>query len=428
MTDTGIPTGGRDGVSPSLSAFMAWKVLVFPWMKLQLTKDKTIDVKMPWERSAAGGSFCRRGGLSDVTGVCIDASDARGCPAVRLQRRKGVIQLVAAGFVPPPDGPLPTSWDDIREQVRWSLPHAFQAPQAALAVCSPDMFIRQTTVDAIAADEKTSSAASAPVKKKLGVRRDPPPPATGKKPSARIDAPVPFVPVSHDGNRFVTAPLDEAPFILQAGLPEYQVLWLSRLLPEGHRPTACSVQVAPAAMLAALHESPDFVSAGGTAVAVFVTRSTIYFAGYRKGTLLLFRECPGAAGSEVMRELVKSGLSVTDDLVDTILEDTLIDPRPALEPLVRPVLQQLQLSLDYLAQRHDVHVDRVFLMGLSAGARYWSSFAEETLGMPFVSPGVFDGISCASGGARMPQDITAGSSQAYLVALGAARAAMGGGQ
>ena len=102
-------------------------------MKLQLTKDKTIDVKMPWEKSAAGGSFGRRG-PSDVTGVFLDPANPRGCPAVRLQRRKGTVQVVAAGFVPPPEGNLPTSWDDLHNQVKWSLPHDFQAPQAALAV------------------------------------------------------------------------------------------------------------------------------------------------------------------------------------------------------------------------------------------------------------------------------------------------------
>ena len=398
-------------------------------MKLQLTKDKTIDVKMPWEKSAAGGSFGRRG-PSDVTGVFWDPADPRGCPAVRLQRRKGTVQIVAAGFVPPPDGKMPSSWDDLHDQAKWSLPHPFQAPQAALAVSSPDMFVRQTTVDALLADEQSqsSSAAAAPAKKKLGVRRnaDPPPSEKEKKAGQPIKAPDPYVPASYGGNRFVIVPLDENPFILQAGLPEYQVLWLSRLLPEGHRPTACSVQVAPAALLASLLQQPDFVAAGGTAVAVFVTRTSIYFAAYRKGALLLFRECPGALGYEVMRELVKTGLSVTDDLVESILENALIDPRPALEPLVSPVLQQLQLSLDYLAQRYDVHVDRVFLMGLSAGARYWSSFAEETIGVPFVSPGAFEGFDNLAKGVQLPNDLTPGSSQKYLVALGAARAAMEG--
>ena len=394
-------------------------------MKLQLTKDKTIDVRMPWEKAAGDGASGRRAGASDVTGVLLESGDSRGCPAVRLQKRKGAFQLVCAGFVPPPAGTLPTSWEESKFLPDWSLPPAFQSPQAALAVLSPDLFIRQTTADALAVGGKPASSAAEPAKKKLGVRR---PAATPEKAAApaKAEVPKPFVPVSRDGSRFVTAPLDEAPFILQTGLPEYQVLWLSRLLPEGRRPTACSVQTAPSAMLCALHEQPEFAAADGTAMAVFVTRTTVYFAGYRKGALLLFRECPGVAGYEVMRELVKSGLGVTDELVDSILEDTLIDPRPALEPLVRPVLQQLQLSLDYLAQRHDVHVDKVFLMGLPAGANYWSSFAQEMLGVPFVSPGVFEGFVLPKAADAMPADMTDAASQAFLVALGAARAAMEG--
>jgi len=396
-------------------------------MKLQLTKDKTIDVKMPWEKAKGSSSSAQHGvAVTDLTGVLLESGDPRGCPAVRLQWRKGTFHIVAAGFVPPPAGTLPTSWEDSKFRPDWSLPSAFQAPQAALAVLSPDLFIRQTTVEALTGDAaSTSSTASA--KKKLGVRRNPQPlPEKEKAASAKVEAPQPFVPVSRDGSRFVTAPLGEAPFILQTGLPEYQVLWLARLLPEGRRPTACSVQTGPSAMLAALGGQPEFKAADGTAMAVFVTRSSVYFAGYRKGALLLFRECPGVAGYEVMRELVKSGLGVTDDLVDSILEDTLVDPRPALEPLVRPVLQQLQLSLDYLAQRHDVHVDKIFLMGLPSGAAYWSSFAQEVLGVPFIAPNVFEGLALPKAAEAMPPDLTPATSQVFLMALGAARAAMEG--
>ena len=395
-------------------------------MKLQLTKDKTIDIKMPWEKSTGGGSSARGAGLSDVTGVLLESGDPRGCPAVRLQRRKGAFHLAAVDFVPPPAGTFPSSWEESKFQPDWSLPPAFQAPQAALAILSPDLFIRQTTVEALTGDASSAPSATS-AKKKLGVRRNPQPlPEKEKAAPAKAEAPRHFVPVSRDGSRFVTAPLGEAPFILQTGLPEYQVLWLSRLLPEGRRPTACSVQTGPSAMLAALHGQPEFTAADGTAMVVFVTRSSVYFAGYRKGALLLFRECPGAAGYEVMRELVKSGLGVTDDLVDSILEDTLVDPRPALEPLVRPVLQQLQLSLDYLAQRHDVHVDKIFLMGLPSGAAYWSSFAQEVLGVPFIAPSVFEGLALPKAAEAMPSELSSADSQIFLMALGAARAAMEG--
>ena len=81
-------------------------------MKLQLTREKTIDIKMPWEKPAGGASSARRGGLSDVTGVLLESGDPRGCPAVRLQRRKGAFHLAAVDFVPPPAGTLPSSWEE----------------------------------------------------------------------------------------------------------------------------------------------------------------------------------------------------------------------------------------------------------------------------------------------------------------------------
>jgi len=388
-------------------------------MKLQLTKDKTIDVKMPWEKSGGGAPGGRKAGLSDVVGVSLFDGDPRGCPAVRLVRKKGGVQLVAAGFVPPPAVSPPSSWDESKIQPAWELPAAYQASQAALAVTSQDMFVRQTTIDALTA------APAAPVavekKKKLGVKRGGEEKKAEAKPAAA--APQPFVPVSRDGLRFVTAPMGDEAFVLQTGLPEFQVLWLSRLLPEGRRPTACSLQVCPAALLNSLCLQPEFKADDGTAVAVFVSRSAVYFAGYRKGRLVLFRECPDVAGYDVMRELVKSGLGVGDDIVDSILEDTLIDPRPALEPLVRPVLQQLKLSLDYLAQRHDVHVDKMFLMGLPSGAMYWNQFAQETLGRPFLLPSVFEGMAMPTKAGAVPE-MKANDSQVFLAAAGAAVAAM----
>lgn len=389
-------------------------------MKLQLTRDKTIDVRMPWEKPKGVPSGARKSSLSEIVGVSLFEGDARGCPIVRLLRKKDGVHLVAAGFVDSPAVSLPSNWDESKIQPSWELPSAYQAPQAALAVVSPDMFIRQTTLDALTAVSE-SQAAPVEKKKKLGVKRN----VEEKKPEAKpaAAAPTPFAPVSRDGSRFVTAPMGDSSFILQTGLPEFQTLWLSRLLPEGRRPTACSLQTSPAAILNSLYLQPEFKADDGTAVAVFVTRSAIYFAGYRKGELVLFRECPDVAGYDVMRELVKTELSVGDDLVDSILEDTLIDPRPALEPLVRPVLQQLQLSLDYLAQRHDVHVEKMFLMGLPAGAMYWSQFAQETLGRAFVSPGAFEGLVQPTKAGAVP-DLKPNESQVFLAAVGAAVAAM----
>ena len=200
-------------------------------MKLQLTKTKTITI-------GEG-----RRALSDVTGVVLNTGDARGCPAVRLVHRKNGWSVAAAGFVPSPVDALPESWEEANKaQTPWSLPTAFQAPNAALAILSPNMFTRQTTPDVLTADlvQTAPKVSATPPPRKLGVRR------LEKKPVAPVAKPTegaadkgldvkPGIPTQASGVRYVTQPLAEQPFVIQAGMPEYQVVWLSRLLPEGRR-------------------------------------------------------------------------------------------------------------------------------------------------------------------------------------------------
>ena len=371
-------------------------------MKLQLTRSKTIEID--FSRLGGGGRA-----PSDVTGVVLNTGDARGCPAVRLVHKKNAWRVAAAGFVPAPVDPLPESWDEANKaQVAWSLPVAFQAPHAALAVQSPNMFTRQ---------------------RKLGVRRLEKKPAASAAKSTdaagkdKVLDVVPGIPTQSNGVRFVMQPLAEDSFVVQSGLPEFQVLWLSHLLPEGRRPTAWSIQTLPSALLASLCEQPAFNAAGGTAFAIYVMRTSVYLAGYKDGRLLLFRSCPGVAGWEMLREGLKMRLGLEDEMVDEILDDALIDPRSAMEPFVRPILQQLEISLDYLQNRHNLRIDKVFIMGLPSGARYWSQMAEETLRMPLIAPSVFDGFALPPKNHELAE-LTPSKSQAFLAALGAARAAM----
>ena len=390
-------------------------------MKLQLTKTKSIDL------SLGGG----RRALSDVTGVVLNTDDARGCPAVRLVHKKNVWSVVAAGFVPTPVDSLPASWEEANKaQITWSLPPAFQAPHAAFAVQSPNMFTRQTTADALMTDlvQTAPKVSATPPPRKLGVRRLEKKPAASEAKAADGaggDAPVvnPGEPTQASGVRFVMQPLAEKPFVIQSGLPEYQVVWLSRLLPEGRRPTVSSIQTLPAALLASLCEQPAFNAAAGTAFAIYVMRNSVYLAGYKEGQLMLFRSCPGVAGWEMLREGVKLRLGLEDEMVDEILDDALIDPRSAMEPFVRPILQQLEISLDYLVSRHNLRIDKVFIMGLPSGARYWSQMAEESLRMPLIAPSVFDGLTLPPKDHELAE-MTPSNSQAFLAALGAARAAM----
>lgn len=353
-------------------------------MKIQLTKTKTIEI---------GG----RGSTapSDVVGIELTA-DPQGCPAVRLQRRRNGWRLVAAGFVPPPPGKLPTSWDELDTKATggWTLPTAFQAPTAAVALDAPTAVARQTTREGIRGELGAA---------KLMIEND--------------------KPFSHEGNRRVAVELSDGEFVLEAGLPEYQVLWLGRLFPEGHRPTVASVQVSTIARLAALATQPELEAAEGSAISVLVTADAVYFTGWSGGRLALLRQCPGTFGWRSVREAVKTALTLDESLVDEVLDGNLVDPCFAMEPFLRPILRELALSVDYMTQRLKVEPGWVYLTGLPSGAGYWNQIASRSSRLSFVVPHAFEGLEIVSKKGSVPE-LSSSQSQAFLGALGAARALM----
>lgn len=393
-------------------------------MKIQLTKTKTIDLNF-------GGSGKSGSAKVDLTGVELFSGNAKGCPAVHLTRKKGRWLLNAIGYVPPFEGELPTQWEDMPNQPTWEFPHEFQSPSAALAVHSEMGSFGQASADAIiqemihgigAVPQPAAALPSEPGKRRLGLKHGPSaaqPPAPKPEPAAptRVpDFPAPGVPVSENGRRFVVKPFAEEGFHLSASLPEFQALWLGRLLPEGKRPTASSIQLAESALMASILAQPLFKETGGNLLAIFVRDHEIFFGGYKDGAPILWRKCPTRGGYLAMRMAVKRTLGVDNELIDSVLEDSLIDPRPALEPFLHPVLEQLELARAYLSGKHAMNVDKVLLAGLPCGAEHWRHYAEETLKLQLVAPDPFDGIQLAKG--VEPVD-----PHAHLVALGAALAA-----
>ena len=158
---------------------------------------------------------------------------------------------------------------------------------------------------------------------------------------------------------------------------------------------------------------PEFRERDGNALAVFVTRNAVFFAGYRRGEPVLWRRCPSVGGSLAMRAAMRRTLGLDEELVDSVLDEALIDPRPALEPFVRPVLAQLELALAYLAGKHGLKFERALLMGLGAGAAHWATYAEESLHLRLVSPNPFEGLV-------RDRRVEVDGAEGYLVALGAA--------
>ena len=387
-------------------------------MTLQLTKTKTIEL-----------SFGRGGGKrasADIVGAELFGGDERGVPAVRVAYRKSAWHLLAADFVPPPQGELPARWEDVSHRSTWELPAAFQAPHAALAVNSRLEIFSQATAETILQDMARGVPADAPsaldsVKKRFAIRREtaehaaPATPASANA-TAPTQLPAAGVPTATNGMRFVVRPMAEEGRHLEAAMPEFQVLWLSRLLPEGHRPTASSIQPAEAALMASVLAQPSFSESGGNALVMFMLSDRVFFAGYKAGLPVMWRRCPVPGGHVAMRAAVKKGLGLDDEMVDSVLEDTLIDPRSALEPFLNPILNELDLSRAYLVGNHGMDIGRIMLAGLPRGARHVSACAQGTFKMELFQPNVFDGFQPPPKG-EVKDDC------AFLPALGAALAA-----
>ena len=390
-------------------------------MVIQVTKTKSITI---------GGGPRKSRRHTDVVGIDMFGGDSRGFPAVRLSEKKGQIKVVASGFVPDPGKPLPSSWEEASKNPTWSLPSEFQAPHAAFAISSPETFLVQTTLEAVKSDiangshhgEETAVAAKP---RKFGIRREAKKPTEKKNEEPKVGAVVridesdiePGVPVSNGGTRFVMRPMSLSDgFVMEAGIPEYQALWLSRLLPEGKRPTVASIQPRAAAVTASILKDPGFVKAGGTGLALFIGDEDCTIAGFKDSDLVLWRKCQGAPGGKTIRETLRKGLGVDDEMLDGIMADNLIDPRPVLEPVILPIVDELAVSRDYLAGKLNLAINDAFIVGLSSGIGYWSAVFEERARIKLAECKPFDGFE---GTVPEAKDLSA-----FAGALGAALAFM----
>lgn len=384
-------------------------------MEIQLTKDKKVTL---------GGKRRKRRKKLDITGVDLVPIEGKGCPAVRIAEKKGVLRLLAAGYVPAPSDPVPDSWEAAAKSCIWTFPSQFQSPAAALAVSSPDIFVAQTTLSALKSDissgthNKQESSASAG-SRRIGLRRDAKAAAAPQTSSAPADIadPKPGVPVSNGGTRFVMQPLEGSDgFILEAGLPEYQALWYSRLLPEGKRPTAVSIQPRQAALASSPILQKAFSEAGGDVIALFADSGLFCIAGYKRGSMVLLRECRAAGGMRGITDKLKRGLGLDDEMLLSALEGNLIDPRPVLDPLVAPIIDELSASKDYLSGKLGCEPKAVIVSGVNTGLSHWSAFCEERTRLKMSRLDVFEGLQ------GVPPQGNAGD---FLAAAGAALAVLG---
>ncbi len=313
--------------------------------------------------------------FTDVVGLELGAGFAEGVPAVRLCKREGKTEVLAVGFLRLPDTVPDTAAAADAAHAQWQLPRPFQAPFAALAVTSKLAFLRNATGPD---DEKSE--------------RKP----TDFRSVSRISAP-------------------DLPAIT-AGLPEFQAAWAARLLVEGHRPTACSLQVSSAAAINCFTCAPAFNSVSGTAVSLFVFADHTALAAFHDSRLVLYREHP--VGYNHLRVAVSAQMHIEPELADAVLEDTLIDPTPMLEPVLRPLFRQVEISSDYLQRRRNCQSKNFFVCGLPAGAKYWSTVFFHMMNLPLTVFSPFDGIAKSA-------TADPGTATPFLMAaVGAARAVL----
>lgn len=289
-------------------------------MEIQLTRTKTITI--------GGGAKTGESGPLDVVGVCLYSGDPRGCPAVRVVQKKGALKVVAAGFVPPPSAALPTTAAEAASGCSWSLPRAFQAPHAALAVSVPGMVYAQITTD------------------------------------ARVKAALKGEPTVEEGRRVLRRPLKAAHLAMESSLPEFTAAYLAKLLPEGRRPTASSLMLRPAALLGALARESALKGKKAAALAVIFDGEAVYIAGYAEGEVALWRQCRGVPDRLQLREMLADTCKLDDAALDAALKAGREDVVSALKTALAPLVAELAISADYLSGRLGLSLKAVYVLGL----------------------------------------------------------------
>ncbi len=331
-------------------------------------KSETFTAKMSPQRKS----------YTDIVGLELGAGLSQGVPAVRLRKREGKTELLAAGFLNLP-GVLPETPEAVSETVTWHLPKPFQAPYAALAVSSKQAFLRHS-----------ASGDEGPDKKQLDYRQ-----------TSQVIA------------------QDLPPLV--AGLPEFQAAWAARLLPEGHHPTACSLQLSATAAMSGLLATPTFAESEGNAIAFFVFPDFTALAAFHDAKLVLYRE--HGAGANHLRQAISAQMGIEVALADSVLNDTLIDPTPIIEPVLRPLFRQVEISADYLLRRRNCPLKHFFVCGLTAGGNYWSTLFSRMMNQTLSPCLPTDGIEPGVSSSHVPDNLHE-VAPLLMAAAGAARAVL----
>jgi len=341
------------------------------------------DIVMKLLRVPIGFSAFNQQPTSDIVGIELGAGLAQGVPAVRMCRQNGVIEILAMDFLPLQDT-LPQSPEgvsDVKEV--WHLPKAFCAPHAALTITSELTFLRHSsgTTDEI------------PEKKRFPYRH-------------------------------ISRVLAQDVPVLIAGVPEFQAQWAAGLFPEGHPPTACSLQISPLAAMNGLLHHPSIRNLDGCCIAMLVFARHTALVAFQNRIPVLYREHP--LGVMQVQQEVAEKMQLDPVLIQQLLNDASVDSSSFFEPILRPLYRQVEILSDYLARRRNAPASRFFITGPLVGERYWISLFGQMMGQELTVCPPLAGIPLARNGAVTPENLqdvqplfacAAGAALAVLEAL-----------
>lgn len=316
---------------------------------------------------------------TDVVGIEL-GSGLSGVPAVRLVKGKHGVEIKAIGILDLLDT-LPQAVGAPASDVPvWSLPKPFCSPHAALTVTSKLSFLRHTS-------------------------------------GANEDIPEKKQCLYRDIRRAFAPDMPE----LVAGIPEFQAEWAARLFPEGRAPTACSLQISQLAIMSGFNHHPSVKKAEGSSVALFVSSHTTTLVAFQNRIPVLYREYP--LGSSHVQQEVASKMQLSPILVQQLLEEDAMDASPYFEPLLKPLLRQVEIMNDYLSRRRNAPASNFFISGSLIGGRYWNAIFKKMIGKELTYCPPFEGIPLAKDAVVMPEKL-ANVEALFANAAGAALAVM----
>lgn len=319
--------------------------------------------------------------ITDVVGIEVGVDLDYGTPLVRMRRSTdGTFEILAAGFLHRATLlPERASSESVGGGVL-VLPKLFHATAAAFAITSPDVVVRQCGRVDDALEDKEKGSYRAGVFSEAG-----------------------------DGLSLVI------------GIPEYIGAWAAALLPEGKRPTACSIQVSRLACINAFAVSASFSATNGTALLLLVDKRATAIVVFHEYKMILYRE--HSIGSDDIGDALCRDMNLDRDTVEKILADNLVDPTSALEPVLGPLFRQVELSTDYALRKNACFIEHFFLFGLTSGAQFWVQIFKSKTGGELVPCNPLEGFRW-SDGAERPEGFDEISS-CFVPAVGAAVAVLG---